>query len=170
MRTLDGRIFLTLKEYLAESGYDLPLDLMDWDVSTVDETVSMASCFVARYGRRYIFTTDVDEFADTLNETAKRVRYQFERMMNNVLHLEDEFIKDAFTTKSERKRPYNGTVSIENAPTEDAVVVRSSGASSGNIDKILRYQNEFQNMLSMALDQFSGLFISVVSDWGKEIE
>ena len=86
----------------------------------------------------------------------------------------DQMLSDMYadgeTETLEYKRPPNGAVNFDSAYSDGGTKRKRIGASSGNIDRIIRAQKELVSMWDQIMDRFEFLFISVRTPWGEEVE
>ena len=179
MRIFHGNKYVTLSEWLATDGAALPSGLTALTYShKVDDNVtvsfSAADLFTARFGGRYIAYPANDDatvpgFASRLTVEAANV-YAF---MAGVIDGVDRMLTDLYTDGEketiEYKRAPQGGVNFEDAFSDGGTVRNKTGASSGNIDRVVRAETDLVNMWDKLMAQFEGLFIPVLTPWGCDV-
>lgn len=168
-RKINGSVFLTLKEYIA-AGHALPAVMVE-KLPTVAgvPASSFADVFTQRYGRHFLGTPDLDEFADLLEYHAAAEIPTLATRLRNLETIESGFIEDKDTETTDTLRSPNGTLAVSGYSAGGIKRTREGGAS-GDTDRLIRYQNERAEIITKSLDRFDGLFLRIYNDFGKEVD
>lgn len=171
MKLYRNRYFSTLSEWLAVVGNTLPTE---WLSITIRGAVNFANLFQDRYGDRYIaIATDTAAppvtFGTRLAIENARIYSHFAPLIAGAKKMIDDLVADEDTETNEIKRSTNGQVDFTSTFSDGGTVRHRSGASSGNVDRIVRLENELSDMIEKFLDAFAPLFVPVLSEWGCEV-
>lgn len=168
-RTIDGKEYITLREWLNGSG-SLPKEFSALPIPTLTApgSVTFADLFNDRFNHRYLFTSDLDEFRRKLQNSAFVSMSTLKTKIDNLAQLEVDFMADSEEETTDTLRSPSGTLQTGGF-SSGGVIVKRSGGASGDTDRLIRYQNERVEILSKALDMFEPLFMAVHSEWGDEV-
>ena len=164
-KNFDGKTYITLAEWL-DAGNTLPTMMNQVTVPGIGETIRFAELFKLRFSRRYLFTADSSAFNDRVYQYCYNILPTFEAKIKNITALIDGFMDDSETETSDTLRSPNGTLQPSGF-SSGGVLIKRKGGASGDIDRIVRYQNEVVSLVGDSLAQFEPLFIGLFSEWGE---
>lgn len=176
MKILYGKTYLTLAE--AEAAYPnaaIVPAVLDYDIEAGDVSVNVADLFRLRFADRYIArpikdATDAILAGVYMGAEASAALLTFKPYVENLKTMAAQLVADSEDETLEYKRAPQGGVDFRAAFSDGGTVRSKSGASSGNVDRLLRYQNEIKNAADIMLDRLEKLFIGVLTDdWGVEV-
>lgn len=168
-KSFNGKTYITLAEWLA-AGNTLPDEMASVVITTLTApgTVTFADIFNMTFSGRYLFTESSAEFGRRLLVTSYSVLPTLSSKLSNIETLINGFMDDSETETSDTLRSPNGTLQTTGF-SSGGVKIKRQGGASGDIDRIIRYQNEINSIIADYLDQFEPLFIGVFSEWGDEV-
>lgn len=176
MKIFHGRTYLTLAE--AEAAYPdaaLVPAVLNYDIEAGDVSVNVAALFRVRFADRYIARPIEDAAGASLaavymGAEASAALLTFKPYVENLQTMAAQLVADSEEETLEYKRAPQGATNFRAAFSDGGTVRGKSGASSGNVDRLLRYQNEIRNAADIMLDRLEKLFIGVLTDdWGTEV-
>lgn len=167
-RNFDGKTYITLAEWLAE-GNTLPDEMRAVTIPslTTPGSITFADIFSMAFSDRYLFTESSAEFGRRLTVTCYSVLPTLSAKLSNLEALINGFMDDSETETSDTLRSPNGTLQPSGF-SSGGVLIKRQGGASGDIDRIIRYQNEVNSIIADYVDQFEYLFIGVFSEWGAD--
>lgn len=175
MKIFHGRTYLTLAE--AEAAYPdaaLVPAVLNYDIEAGDVSVNVAALFRVRFADRYIARPIEDAAGASLaavymGAEASAALLTFKPYVQNLQTMAAQLVADSEEETLEYKRAPQGATNFRAAFSDGGTVRGKSGASSGNVDRLLRYQNEIRNAADIMLDRLENLFIGIIAgDWGVE--
>ena len=168
-KSFNGKTYITLAEWLA-AGNTLPDEMLAVTIPslTATGTITFADIFNMNFSDRYLFTESADEFGRRLLVTSYSVLPTLSAKLSNIETLVIGFMDDSETETSDTLRSPSGTLQTTGF-SSGGVKIKRQGGASGDIDRIVRYQNEIRPIVGDALEQFEPLFIGVFSEWGCDI-
>ena len=168
-KNFDGKTYITLAEWLND-GNTLPDDMLAVTIPTLSTpgSITFSDMFNMTFSDRYLFTESSAEFGRRLRVTCYSVLPTLSAKLSNIETLISGFMDDSETETSDTLRSPNGTLQTTGF-SSGGVKIKRQGGASGDIDRIIRYQNEVNSILADYLDQFEPLFIGVFSEWGCDI-
>lgn len=167
-KSFNGKTYITLAEWLAE-GNTLPDEMTAVTIPTLSApgSITFADIFNMTFADRYLFTESGAEFGRRLGVTCYSVLPTLSAKLSNIKTLIDGFMDDSETETSDTLRSPNGTLQTAGF-SSGGVLIKRQGGASGDIDRIIRYQNEINSIIADYVEQFEPLFIGVFSEWGDE--
>lgn len=167
-RNFDGKTYITLAEWLA-AGNTLPDEMQAVTIPslTAPGTITFADIFNMNFSDRYLFTESSTEFGRRLTVTCYSVLPTLSAKLSNIETLISGFMDDSETETSDTLRSPSGTLQTTGF-SSGGVKIKRQGGASGDIDRIVRYQNEINSIVADYVEQFEPLFIGVFSEWGDE--
>lgn len=167
-KNFDGKTYITLAEWLAE-GNTLPDEMRAVTIPslTTPGAITFADIFSMAFSDRYLFTESSAEFGRRLTVTCYSVLPTLSAKLSNLEALINGFMDDSETETSDTLRSPNGTLQPSGF-SSGGVLIKRQGGASGDIDRIIRYQNEVNSIIADYIDQFEYLFIGVFSEWGAD--
>lgn len=178
MKRLHGKTYLTLKEATEAYGGPgvtfTPAALGFTVVGLGGVDVSVDALYEQRYRDRYIAwpiadAADASLVSVYMGAEGANVVITFRPYIENLQKMVKQLVDDAEEESLEYKRAPNGATSFASAFSDGGTLRKKSGAASGNVDRILRYQNEIANAVNVLLDRLDDMFIGVLTDdWGVE--
>lgn len=167
-KNFDGKTYITLAEWQAE-GNTLPDEMRAVTIPslTTPGSITFADIFSMAFSDRYLFTESSAEFGRRLTVTCYSVLPTLSAKLSNLEALINGFMDDSETETSDTLRSPNGTLQ-QSGFSSGGVLIKRQGGASGDIDRIIRYQNEVNSIISDYVDQFEPLFIGVFSEWGAD--
>ena len=165
-KNFDGKTYITLDEWLG-AGNTLPTMMNQINVQGVGETLRFTELFKLRFNRRYLFTNDPSAFKDRVYQYCYNILPTLDEKIKNITALIGGFMDDSETETSDTLRSPNGTLQPSGF-SSGGVLIKRQGGASGDIDRIVRYQNEVVSLVGDALTQFEPLFVGVFSEWGDD--
>ncbi len=165
-RSFNWETYITLAEWL-DAGNSLPIMMDRVAVQGVGETVRFTELFKFRFNRRYLFTDDPSAFNDRVYQYCYNILPTLDEKIKNITALISGFMDDSETETSDTLRAPNGTLQPSGF-SSGGVLIKRQGGASGDIDRIVRYQNEIVSLIDGALEQFEPLFIGVFNAWGVD--
>ena len=178
MKHFHGKTYLTLKEATDAYGGPgvsfIPASLSFSVVGVSGLSVDVDTLFLQRYKDRYIAwpienATDAATVSVYMGAEAANVVVTFRPYIENLQRMVAQLVDDGEEESLEYKRAPNGATSFASAFSDGGTLRKKSGAASGNVDRILRYQNEIVNAVNVLLDRLDDMFIGVLTnDWGVE--
>lgn len=168
-KSFNGKTYITLAEWLA-AGNTLPDEMSSVTIPslTAPGTVTFANIFNMNFSDRYLFTESTAEFGRRLLVTSYSVLPTLSSKLSNIETLINGFMDDSETETSDTLRSPNGTLQTTGF-SSGGVKIKRQGGASGDIDRIIRYQNEINSIIADYVGQFEPLFIGVFSEWGDEV-
>lgn len=166
-KNFNGKTYITLAEWLA-AGNTLPDEMTAVVIPslTAPGTVTFADIFNMNFSDRYLFTDSSAEFGRRLLVTCYSVLPTLSSKLSNIETLINGFMDDSETETSDTLRSPSGTLQTTGF-SSGGVKIKRQGGASGDIDRIIRYQNEINSIIADYVDQFEPLFIGVFSEWGE---
>ena len=166
-KSFNGKTYITLAEWLA-AGNDLPDEMTAVTIPTLSApgSITFADIFNMAFADRYLFTESAAEFGKRLLVTCYSVLPTLSTKLSNLEALINGFMDDSETETSDTLRSPNGTLQTTGF-SSGGVEIKRKGGASGDIDRIIRYQNEVNSIVADYIDQFEYLFIGVFSEWGE---
>lgn len=166
-KSFNGKTYITLEEWLAE-GNTLPDEMRAVTIPslTTPDSITFTDIFKMTFSDRYLFTESSAEFGRRLTVTCYSVLPTLAAKLSNLEALINGFMDDSETETSDTLRSPNGALQPSGF-SSGGVLIKRQGGASGDIDRIIRYQNEVNSIVSDYLDQFEPLFIGVFSEWGE---
>lgn len=166
-KSFNGKTYITLDEWL-EAGNTLPEEMNAVTIPTLTApgSVTFAGIFTMNFADRYLFTESNAEFNRKLRSTCFTVLPTLSAKLSNIKTLIDGFMDDSETETSDTLRSPNGTLQPSGF-SSGGVRIKRQGGASGDIDRIIRYQNEINSIIADYVEQFEPLFIGVFSEWGE---
>ena len=167
-KNFDGKTYITLTEYMAAGG-SIPNEMTSVTIPTLSTpgTITFADIFKMTFSDRYLFTESSAEFERRLTVKCYSVLPTLAAKLSNIEALINGFMDDSETETSDTLRSPNGTLQTAGF-SSGGVSIKRQGGASGDIDRIIRYQNEVNSIIENYLDQFEPLFIGVFSEWGED--
>lgn len=168
-KNFDGKTYITLSEWLA-AGNTLPDEMSSVTIPslTAPGTITFADIFNMNFSDRYLFTESAAEFGRRLTVTCYSVLPTLSAKLSNIETLISGFMDDSETETSDTLRSPNGTLQTTGF-SSGGVKIKRQGGASGDIDRIIRYQNEINSIIADYVEQFEPLFIGVFSEWGDDV-
>ena len=168
-KNFDGKTYITLAEWLA-AGNTLPDEMSSVAIPslTAPGTVTFADIFNMNFSDRYLFTESSAEFGRRLLVTCYSVLPTLSAKLSNIETLVMGFMDDSETETSDTLRSPSGTLQ-QSGFSAGGVKIKRQGGASGDIDRIVRYQNEINSIIADYVNQFEPLFVGVFSEWGDEV-
>ena len=168
-KNFNGKKYITLAEWLA-AGNTLPDEMSAVVIPslTAPGAVTFADIFNMNFSDRYLFTESSAEFGRRLLVTCYSVLPTLSAKLSNIETLVRGFMDDSETETSNTLRSPSGTLQTTGFSSGGVKITRQGGAS-GDIDRIIRYQNEVNSIIADYVEQFEPLFIGVFSEWGNEV-
>ena len=168
-KNFDGKTYITLAEWL-NAGNTLPDEMQAVTIPslTVPGTITFADIFNMNFSERYLFTESSAEFGRRLSVTCYSVLPTLSAKLSNIETLISGFMDDSETETSDTLRSPSGTLQTTGF-SSGGVKIKRQGGASGDIDRIVRYQNEINSIIADYVDQFEPLFVGVFSEWGDEV-
>ena len=168
-KNFNGKTYITLAEWLA-AGNTLPDEMASVTIPslTAPGTVTFADIFNMNFSDRYLFTESSAEFGRRLLGTCYSVLHTLSAKLSNIETLVMGFMDDSETETSDTLRSPSGTLQTTGF-SSGGVLIKRQGGASGDIDRIIRYQNEINSIIADYVDQFEPLFVGVFSEWGDEV-
>ena len=168
-KSFNGKTYITLTEWLA-AGNTLPDEMSSVTIPslTAPGTVTFADIFNMNFSDRYLFTESSAEFSRRLLVTCYSVLPTLSAKLSNIETLVMGFMDDSETETSDTLRSPSGTLQTTGF-SSGGVLIKRQGGASGDIDRIIRYQNEIKSIIADYVDQFEPLFVGVFSEWGDEV-
>ena len=168
-KNFNGKTYITLAEWLA-AGNTLPDEMSSVTIPslTAPGTVTFADIFNMNFSDRYLFTESSAEFGRRLLVTCYSVLPTLSAKLSNIETLVMGFMDDSETETSDTLRSPSGTLQTTGF-SSGGVLIKRLGGASGDIDRIIRYQNEIKSIIADYVDQFEPLFVGVFSEWGDEV-
>jgi len=166
-KSFNGKTYITLAEWIAE-GNTLPDEMRAVTIPslTTPGSITFTDIFKMAFSDRYLFTESSAEFGRRLTVTCYSVLPTLSAKLSNIETLISGFMDDSETETSDTLRSPNGTLQTS-AFSSGGVLIKRQGGASGDVDRIIRYQNEINSIISDYVDQFEPLFIGVFSEWGE---
>lgn len=166
-KNFNGKTYITLAEWLA-AGNTLPDEMTSVVIPslTAPGTITFADIFNMTFADRYLFTESSAEFGRRLLVTCYSVLPTLSAKLSNLETLVSGFMDDSETETSDTLRSPSGTLQTTGF-SSGGVKIKRQGGASGDIDRIIRYQNEINSIIADYVDQFEPLFIGVFSEWGE---
>lgn len=167
-KNFDGKTYITLAEWLA-AGNTLPDEMSAVTIPTLSTpgSITFSDIFNMTFSDRYLFTESSVEFGRRLTVTCYSVLPTLSAKLSNIKTLIEGFMEDSETETSDTLRSPNGTLQTTGF-SSGGVLIKRQGGASGDIDRVVRYQNEIRSIVGDALEQFEPLFIGVFSEWGVD--
>lgn len=167
-KNFDGKTYITLDEYLMAGG-GIPNEMAAVTIPTLStpSSITFADLFRMAFSDRYLFTESSAEFGRRLAVTCYSVLPTLSAKLSNLEALINGFMDDSESETSDTLRSPNGTLQTAGF-SSGGVLIKRKGGASGDIDRIIRYQNEVNSIIANYLDQFEYLFIGVFSEWGAD--
>ena len=168
-KNFNGKTYITLAEWLA-AGNTLPDEMASVTIPslTAPGTVTFADIFNMNFSDRYLFTESSAKFGRRLLVTCYSVLPTLSAKLSNIETLVMGFMDDSETETSDTLRSPSGTLQTTGF-SSGGVKIKRQGGASGDIDRIVRYQNEINSIIADYVDQFEPLFVGVFSEWGDEV-
>ena len=168
-KNFNGKTYITLAEWLA-AGNTLPDEMSSVTIPslTAPGTVTFSDIFNMNFSDRYLFTESSAEFGRRLLVTCYSVLPTLSAKLSNIETLVMGFMDDSETETSDTLRSPSGTLQTTGF-SSGGVLIKRQGGASGDIDRIIRYQNEIKSIIADYVDQFEPLFVGVFSEWGDEV-
>ena len=168
-KNFDGKTYITLAEWLND-GNTLPDDMLAVTIPTLSTpgSITFSDMFNMTFSDRYLFTESSAEFGRRLRVTCYSVLPTLSAKLSNIETLISGFMDDSETETIDILRSPSGTLQ-QSGFSAGGVKIKRQGGASGDIDRIIRYQNEVNSIVADYLDQFEPLFIGVFSEWGDEV-
>lgn len=169
-RIFCGETFLTLGEYLMVAEGVLPPAFSAVTLPTVGTTdaVTFKQALIWRYYYQYLFTSDTDEFGNKLVALGYEVLPVLSEKLANLAAMVPQLLADREMETSDTLRGPSGTLQTSGY-SAGGIKRERVGGSSGNVDRLIRYQNERKQIITEALDAFQPLFIQCWDAWGKVV-
>lgn len=166
-KSFNGKTYITLAEWLTE-GNTLPGEMQAVTIPslTTPGSITFADIFNMTFADRYLFTESSAEFGRRLTVTCYSVLPTLAAKLSNLEALINGFMDDSETETSDTLRSPSGTLQPSGF-SSGGVLIKRQGGASGDIDRIVRYQNEVNSIIADYVDQFEYLFIGVFSEWGE---
>lgn len=170
-KIFNGEEFLTLGEYLMYTEGVLPPIFSEVTLPTVGtaDAVTFKQALIWRYFFQYLFTSDTGEFDNKLASLG----YEILPILNDKLIflslMDRQLVDDKEIETSDTLRSPSGTLQTSGY-SAGGIKRERAGASYGNVDRLVRYQNERRQLITEALDAFQPLFIQCWDDWGKKVD
>ena len=167
-KNFNGKTYITLAEWLA-AGNTLPDEMSAVTIPslTAPGTITFADIFNMNFSDRYLFTESGAEFGRRLAVTCYSVLPTLAAKLSNMETLINGFMEDSETETSDTLRSPSGTLETTGF-SSGGVLIKRQGGASGDIDRIVRYQNDINSIIAVYVDQFEPLFIGVFSEWGED--
>lgn len=167
-KSFNGKTYITLAEWLAE-GNTLPGEMRAVTIPslTTPGSITFADIFKMAFSDRYLFTESSAEFGRRLTVTCYSALPTLSAKLSNLEALINGFMDDSETETSDTLRAPNGTLQTAGF-SSGGVLIKRQGGASGDIDRIIRYQNEVNSIIADYIGQFEYLFIGVFSEWGAD--
>ena len=179
MKNFHGNKFVTLNEWLTTDGAALPSGLTALTYShrvndSVTISFSASDLFVARFGDRYIAFPANDDgtisgFSARLTVEAANVYAFMAGTIEGVERMLNDLYDDSERETVEYKRAPNGAANFDSAFSDGGTLRNRSGGSSGNIDRIVRAENDLVSMWDKLMAQFEQLFVPILTPWGWDV-
>ena len=166
-KNFDGKTYITLAEWQA-AGNTLPDEMLAVTIPTLSTpgSITFADIFDMMFADRYLFTESSAEFGRRLRVTCYSVLPTLSAKLSNLESLINGFMDDSETETSDTLRSPSGTLQPSGF-SAGGVLIKRQGGASGDIDRIIRYQNEVNSIIADYVEQFEPLFIGVFSEWGE---
>lgn len=170
-RIFCGETFLTLGEYLMVTEGVLPPIFSAVTLPTVGTTdaVTFKEALQRRYFFQYLFTSNTTEFENSLFALGYEVLPTLSEKLTNLAAMVPQLLADKEMETSDTLRSPSGTLQTSGY-SAGGIKRERVGGSSGNVDRLIRYQNERKQIITEALDAFQPLFIQCWDAWGKTVE
>ena len=178
MKKFHGRTFYTLAEATSEFGSVsrtfIPAALTVY-ITINGVSINLAQLYAARFANYYIAkpidsdaeATAVSDWIKTEGAAAVAI---YKQQLLDKISLAADFVADSEQETLEYKRAPKGATDFATAFSDGGTLRKKSGGSSGNVDRLLRYQNEIGNAIDEFLDAFARFFIGVLTEWGVDVE
>lgn len=170
-KIFNGETFITLGEYLLITEGVLPPIFSAVTLPTVGTTdaTTFKQALQWRYFFQYLFTSDTDEFGNKLAALGYEILPTLSEKLTNLAAMVPQLLADKETETSDTLRSPSGTLQTSGY-SAGGIKRERVGGSSGNVDRLVRYQNERKQLITEALDAFQPLFIQCWDDWGKKVD
>ena len=167
-KSFNGKTYITLAEWLA-TGNTLPDEMSAVTIPslTAPGTITFSDIFNMNFSDRYLFTESSAEFGRRLSVTCYTVLPTLSAKLSNIETLINGFMDDSETETSDTLRSPSGTLQTAGF-SSGGVKIKRQGGASGDIDRIVRYQNEINSIIVDYVEPFAPLFIGVFSEWGED--
>lgn len=167
MKRIIGRAFYTLEEYITAKGADAFPAVMAEIAMTVpgsDPPVVYSSVDAVknRYAGRLLFAsgTDWNFFYGHLADIANNAASEFTSKKAAIDTLNTSLLANERKSTVEAKRADLGAVNFSSAYSDGGTITKSD-AGNANIETIVRYQRDVQNLFDAAVDAFEPFFLAV---------
>lgn len=178
MKVFHGKTFYTLAEAISAFGTEartfIPANVkITLTINGV--AVNLGALYASRFAGYYLAkpigsdaeATTVDAWIQIEGAAATAI---YKQQLLDKIKLATDFVNDSETETLEYKRAPTGGTDFSKAFSNGGTLRNKLGGSSGNVDRLLRYQNEIGNAIDEFLDAFERFFIGVLTDWGVDVE
>lgn len=170
-KIFNGETFLTLGDYLMTTEGVLPPIFSAVTLPTVGTTdaLTFKEALQRRYFFQYLFTSNIIEFENRLYALGYEILPTLSEKLTNLAAMVPQLLADKETETNDTLRSPSGTLQTSGY-SAGGIKRERVGGSSGNVDRLIRYQNERKQLVTEALDAFQPLFIQCWDDWGKVVD
>lgn len=168
-KLINGHTYVTLSEALSATPalITLPTCLTELSQGTGNTAITMADALTAFYADAYLCLHDLTKWQAFANASSKIIVQHFKQKITNLNTLISDFIADAETETVEAKRAANGSVSFASAFSDGGTIRNKSGGSSGDVNRLMAYQNELRDTFDECLHVLGKrLFLGVLDPVG----
>ena len=178
MKKFHGRSFYTLADatslFGSESRSFVPA-AVKIALTINGVSVNLGTLYATRFAGYYLAKpidsdAEATAVADWIQIEGAAAVAIYKQQLLDKISLAADFVADSEQETLEYKRAPKGGTDFSGAFSDGGTLRKKSGGSSGNVDRLLRYQNEIGNAIDEFLDGFARFFIGVLTEWGVDVE